>query len=64
MSVILWSCKKTTRRVEMLKLRKKSLTKLIKTETNRLNNLLKQLTPKESVEYGYQMGFIEKADYD
>ena len=70
MSCYLNVCKKITKRIEKNQVKCEStmdqynqLVTIVEKDTESLNKMLKKLTAKERVQYGYQMGFIEKKGY-
>ncbi len=70
MSILLWNCKRLTKRIEKYENREREmiqfifkLEKWIKRDKKDLNKMLKDLFPMETIEYGYKMGFINEIDY-
>ena len=69
MSFRLWICKRLTKRIEVkerqilkLKIAIDTLNKWIKQDKKKLNEMLKQLTDEEDLEYGLQCGFTDEAE--
>ena len=64
MSYNLWLAKNLTRRIEKYRDYVKKVSEWINRDKKEINKLLKKLTKEENLKYGYQMGFIEKVDYE
>lgn len=60
----LWQAKNLTKRIEKYTKYLDKVQACIKRDKTELRTVLKRLTKKENLEYGYQNGFIEKADYE
>ncbi len=70
MSFTLWLCKRITRRAIRLEAREENHLSLAKRykewrarEIKRLDKLLNKLSEEEHLDYAYDMGYIEEADY-
>ncbi len=66
----LWNCKRLTKRIENYekeKIKMELFIRKLKNWTRRdkktLDSELKKLSKEENLKYGYEMGFIEEADF-
>ncbi len=67
----MWNCKRLTKRMEKYEKEKikmelfiRKLKNFIRRDRKTLDDELKKLSKEDNLKYGYEMGFIEKADYD
>jgi len=70
MNVKLWYCKKLTKKIGSMESRRAKFISMankirswIKRDKKRLATYLQQLSVEDNIKYGFQMGFMDNAEY-